>query len=49
MTAGLGNVTHKMGVHTARCAVEDCPWVFETPTDGDAAHALADHHEKEHS
>lgn len=46
--AAVGGVTHAFGVHTARCAREDCPWVFETPKDGDAAHALVEHNAAEH-
>ena len=49
MTSDIGKVTHEMGVHKARCAVEGCPWVFETPKDGDAAHALMNHNAEEHA
>lgn len=48
MTA-IGKVTNVDGTHTAICAREGCPWTFETTKDGEAAHELMDHNEKEHS
>lgn len=45
----IGNVTHKKGVHTARCAVEGCPWTAESERDGDVAHELMEHNAEEHA
>jgi len=45
----LGDVTHAEGVHRAVCAVEDCPFVFESEKDGEAAHELMAHNAEEHA
>ncbi len=45
----IGKVTHAKGVHRAVCAHEGCPWTIEDTKDGEAAHELMDHNEKEHN
>lgn len=47
--SGIGDVTHKDGVHRAVCAHEGCPWSAESERDGDVAHELMDHNATEHA
>jgi hypothetical protein len=49
VTRPTGNVTHPEGKHRAECGRPNCPWVFESERDGEAAHALMEHDEREHS
>jgi hypothetical protein len=49
VTRPTGNVTHPEGKHRAECGRPNCPWTFESERDGEAAHALMEHDEREHS